>query len=273
MPLSTIGSNQITDGAIAVADVADGSITTAKIADDAVTSAKVDTNIAISGTLDVAGAFTSQGIDDNANATAIAIDSNEDITITKQGFNTTNIRFANSSGSFGGNIKYDHNVGNMIFEVHNGERIRFRSDGGICFNGDTSADNALDDYEQGTFTPTAGDGNTTYNTQHGFYTKIGEMVHAQFNIAINSFGGSTRFAMGGLPFTSKNTSGSSGIGTITYFNSIHTSAVMLSARNDANTSAVYISGTTGNGGTMANINHNVFQNGTNVFGAIIYRAS
>ena len=136
-----------------------------------------------------------------------------------------------------------------------------------------TASNLLDDYEEGTWTPTAGDGSTTYNSQYGFYTKIGEMVHAQFNISVNSFSGSTRFAMGGLPFTSKSTTGSSGIGTVTYFNSIHTNAVTLSARNDSNTSAVYLSGTTGSGGTMANINHNVFQNGTNVFGALIYRAS
>ena len=51
------------------------------IADGAITSAKLDTNIAVGGTLNVSGAFTSLGIDDNANATAITIDSDENVLV------------------------------------------------------------------------------------------------------------------------------------------------------------------------------------------------
>ena len=83
MPLSTIGTNQITDGAIAVADVADGSITTAKIADNAVTTAKVNpaqTDITSVGTLT---SFRSTGIDDNADALAMTIESSENVLIGK----------------------------------------------------------------------------------------------------------------------------------------------------------------------------------------------
>ena len=70
-----------TDTTIATGDVADGGITTAKLANDAVTSAKLDTNIAIGGTLDVSGAFTSQGINDDADANAITITSDEKVGI------------------------------------------------------------------------------------------------------------------------------------------------------------------------------------------------
>jgi hypothetical protein len=80
----------------------DGSIDTVHIADGAVTSAKLDTNIAIAGTLGVTGditgtlataaqpnitsvgtltGFTSTGIDDNADATTITIDSSENVGI------------------------------------------------------------------------------------------------------------------------------------------------------------------------------------------------
>jgi hypothetical protein len=51
---------------------------------------------------------------------------------------------------------------------------------GITFNGDTAAANELDDYEEGTFTPTvlgsttAGTG--TYTSRGGIYTKIGNVV-------------------------------------------------------------------------------------------------
>ena len=172
----------------------------------------VITDANFGGTLDVSGAFTSQGIDDNANATAITIDSDEDITITKQGTSTTDVRFENSSNSFGGNIKYDHNVGNMIFEVHNGERARFRSDGGICFNGDTDAVNALDDYEEGTATLSFSSSGSTfqYSYQIAFYTKIGRMVnlvcYMQLDGGGNSFSGNT-VNITGLPFTSINNAG------------------------------------------------------------------
>ena len=153
------------------------------------------------GDVTFAGAFTSQGIDDNADATAITIESDEDITITKQGTNTTDVRFANSSNSFGGNIKYDHNVGNMIFEVHNGERLRIRSDGGICFNGDTAAANALDDYEEGThtFVEVSGQASITNNRSH--YTKIGRLVAVQASITVGSNSNSNPLNLS-LPFSS-----------------------------------------------------------------------
>ena len=173
---------------------------------EVVSNATVGGTLGVTGATTLSGAFTSQGIDDNANNTAIAIDTNEDFTITKQGTNTTDIRLANSSNSFGGNIKYDHNVGNMIFHVHNGERMRFRSDGGICFNGDTAAANALDDYEEGTFTATlVATGSTfQYTYRTGSYTKIGNTVY--FNLYIQLDGGGNSFVgnavtISGLPFT------------------------------------------------------------------------
>jgi hypothetical protein len=67
----------------------DGSIDTIHIADGAITSAKLDTNIAVGGTLNVSGAFTSLGIDDNANATAITIDSDENVLVGKSVANTS----------------------------------------------------------------------------------------------------------------------------------------------------------------------------------------
>jgi hypothetical protein len=58
------------------------------------------------------------------------------------------------------------------------ERLRIQAGGGISFNGDTAAANALDDYEEGTFTPvfTGVTGTPTYNYQQGYYTKVGRQV-------------------------------------------------------------------------------------------------
>ncbi len=76
-----------------------------------------------------------------------------------------------------------------------------------------SADaNTLDDYEEGTWTPTLLDGSgnePTYITQWGHYIKIGHMCWCTMNIyqsAINSMSGA--ITIGGAPFTSVNLSGS-----------------------------------------------------------------
>jgi hypothetical protein len=63
----------------------------------------------------------------------------------------------------------------------------------------------LDDYEEGTWTPTptAPAGSFTTFTSSGTYTKIGNTVRASFDITISNIG--TAIAMnfiGGLPFTS-----------------------------------------------------------------------
>ena len=59
------------------------------------------------------------------------------------------------------------------------ERARIRSAGGITFNGDSAAANALDDYEEGSWTPTLRtNGDTTGQvTGTGTYVKIGRQVH------------------------------------------------------------------------------------------------
>ena len=77
---------------------------------------------------------------------------------------------------------------------------------GIQFNGDTAAANALDDYEEGTWTMGVSFGGasvgvtTSLNT--GTYTKIGRQVTVNGNIELTSKGSSTGSArITGLPFT------------------------------------------------------------------------
>jgi hypothetical protein len=84
-----------------------------------------------------------------------------------------------------------------------------------------SADaNTLDDYEEGTWTPTVGGttGNptVTYNTQLGKYVKIGRVVHIFCQLRLSaSSGGSGNLLINGLPFTisgdSDETGGSIGL--------------------------------------------------------------
>lgn len=61
--------------------------------------------------------------------------------------------------------------------------------------------NVLDDYEEGTWTPSLG-GNATYTVQTGTYTKIGRMVFIRFTLTINVLGTGSSTTVSGLPFTS-----------------------------------------------------------------------
>ena len=88
------------------------------------------------------------------------------------------------------------------------ERLRILSSGGITFNGDTAAANALDDYEEGTFTPTlfgsTTAGTTTYGVQRGAYIKIGSQVTCFVNVSASATTGTGPIVFGNLPFTSIN---------------------------------------------------------------------
>lgn len=74
-----------------------------------------------------------------------------------------------------------------------------------------SADpNTLDDYEEGTWTPTVFGGTTagtsTQTTQLGRYVKIGSIVAFYFRVVFNSHTGTGQARISGLPFTATATS-------------------------------------------------------------------
>ena len=100
---------------------------------------------------------------------------------------------------------------NIIFRTtstdnnHTGvERMRILSNGGITFNGDTAAANALDDYEEGTWTPTFfGTTQSVTMTNYGHYRKVGSLVFFTFYSGAQTFSSSSGSAgVSGLPFTS-----------------------------------------------------------------------
>ena len=84
--------------------------------------------------------------------------------------------------------------------------------GGGMYVGGTGSANKLDDYEEGTWTPTYS-GSTTnptvsYTEQHGEYVKIGRQVIARLELKTSSFsGGSGIVTVGGLPFTTTSNDG------------------------------------------------------------------
>jgi len=181
---------------------------------------------------------------DNGDATAITIDSSENVgfSITPESHYSdyTNLDFGKTglllSASSGTNItsllnnaylnsstawkykeadeasKYDQTGGTHLwFTAPTGgsadadltwtQRLRVDSDG-LKFGSDTAAANALDDYEEGTFTVVVSSGITSvgYSVQDGYYTKIGNLI--MFNIRVVTTSGNAQgstFALDNLP--------------------------------------------------------------------------
>ena len=76
---------------------------------------------------------------------------------------------------------------------------------GVKFGTDTASANALDDYEEGTFTATCGNSVTLYSTEDlCAYTKIGRQVTVRGQVRINNDNGNADFTLNGLPFANVN---------------------------------------------------------------------
>ena len=99
------------------------------------------------------------------------------------------------------------------FYTADNERVRIHSNGvvaaanGIALGVGTAntASNVLNDYEEGTFTPTitAGLSSISYSAQIGLYTKIGDFVYVIIRLDASGTANSDRVEMGGLPFATK----------------------------------------------------------------------
>jgi hypothetical protein len=88
----------------------------------------------------------------------------------------------------------------LIFDTNATERLRVLAGGGLTFNGDSAAANALDDYEEGTWTATTDQG-TLFSSGSCKYVKIGSLVTVSGVVSQFSNRTSTAtVAIRGLPF-------------------------------------------------------------------------
>lgn len=116
------------------------------------------------------------------------------------------------------------------------------SGAGITFPATQSAStdaNTLDDYEEGTFTPTLG-GSATYGAQVGNYVKVGKAVTIQLYIAVTSIGSGSTTTISGLPFTSPTQQAA----FCSYWGSLATAATTLKPRFEAGTSIAFYGAST-----------------------------
>ena len=133
----------------------------------------------------------------NASAAAFAFDGDADTGMYRTGANAlgfttggTGRLFINSSGNAGIGTASPAVACDVVGQV--------RASTGILFGSDTAAANALDDYEEGTWTPTHSDGTNTA-TLSGLYRKIGNLVY--FRVSASGTGTLKVGSVSGLPFT------------------------------------------------------------------------
>ncbi len=119
--------------------------------------------------------------------------------------------------------------------------------GGGAYIGGTGSANYLDDYEEGTFTPTYLGSTTnptvTYDSQtSGSYVKIGRQVIAKIVLRTDSVsGGSGNLYIGGLPFLASTVSGNrAGTLNVGYTSNFVTESPQSGYINDGNTYAILV---------------------------------
>jgi hypothetical protein len=184
-------------------------------------------------------------ISDSGDATAITIGSNEKVGIGTtstdhqlsvnaadydgiqllQGGTDTGYIGVYHDGSSTGRI-YLGGLSSVDIQTGNGgatdgtTRVRVDSDG-LKFGSDTAAANALDDYEEGTFTPTVKINSSTTGITGNFsgvYTKIGRQVTVVIIMGFTSKGSTTGNLSITVPFTSGDLSGIRMHGSLGYYN-------------------------------------------------------
>ena len=109
------------------------------------------------------------------------------------------------TGEYAGYVQYAHNGDMMLLATGSNTRIRIDSDG-LKFGSDSAAANALNDYEEGTWTPVLNDSGAgitnTGGTSYNWYVKVGKVVHLSANIVFSAADNSGNpIRITGLPFT------------------------------------------------------------------------
>ena len=105
-------------------------------------------------------------------------------------------------------IKSDGTIqtnGALDIKIADGNLIIGTAGHGIDFSAHGNAggmsSELLDTYEEGSFTPTYGNGSVSYSDQYGFYIRVGNMVHCWFDFTVTACSGQSGVPyIGGFPF-------------------------------------------------------------------------
>ena len=96
--------------------------------------------------------------------------------------------------------------------MSNGRGMSFAATANTSATGASTSSELFDDYEEGTWTPTASESgnNVALSNNTGRYVKIGAMVYATWRINVDSTSAGGHFILSGLPFTTINVNPAAG---------------------------------------------------------------
>ena len=291
----TFSSNLSTGDVIDFIQILGGVANIGTPSDGTVTSAKITYPLTT---------FSSTGIDDNATSTAITIDSSERVGINEtnpeQDLHLTHnstlyMRAENTTlgcvtdfGTSGvGSTIINRSAHPMKFFTDSTERMSISGSGSVgigtgvpsqaldvvgsievsdgIYIGGTAAANKLDDYEEGTWTPASTFANDTASGQAGAYTKVGNMVVANFQIVFSTTSFGINVGLSGLPFTSNSTTGNASGASIGFYNGTSTTLQLYLAENSTQLNLRDIDG---------DIQHNSAKvTGKTLRGVVVYRTA
>jgi hypothetical protein len=193
------------------------------------------------------------------------------------------VQSADTSGS----IELQTN-GTTVATVNTSNNVQFRSSisvgnatpttsgAGITFPASQSAStdaNTLDDYEEGTWTPTLG-GNATYTVQSATYTKVGNLVYVRCFLTVGTLGTGSVRRISGLPFTAENPADGGYVGTlgVSYYATAATSVIYPVVAVTANSAYGDVHFTTAAAASMT-FNGTFFGNSTRIEFSGCYRVA
>ena len=264
--------------------VGDGTVTSAKLSGALTTPS----NLTVGGVIDATTATFDRASTDgvivnlqknNGSIGSIDVDNGDNLTV--QG------KSDHSGLQFGTNAIFPHkNSANIDATIDLGEStLRWKDiylSGGVNFSANANAtgmtSETLDDYEEGTWTPTVNGlsgAASGYSAQIGHYTKIGNIVVAYFRITLTNKGNiSGNYALiKGLPFNHSGSDGGSGM-VNRYTNLVNAVSSLGIELGGSTPTAAWLTKQSGTSGTSdtyvttADIANNTF-----VQGSLIYRTS
>jgi hypothetical protein len=232
---------------------------------EASSTSGVTMKVLSSGAVDIGGSETAHANTDDLIVGAYS--GNHGIQINAENTGNSSIFFGDNNSTLIGQLEYVHASDYLAIVTGGAQRARIDSDG-LKFGSDSAAANALDDYEEGTWTPAvASDASASaYNYRNGYYTKIGRQVRVtcQFRIStIGSFSGAT-INLQGLPYNIGNHSNYDPIGVI-MIKSAATAKNDIYVRGVSNSNYVRIESNNGNTSSDRNCNANMFDTDTICF--------
>jgi hypothetical protein len=191
--------------------------------------------------------------------------------IADTGFRISANTLALGVGTSDGFLAFDSLTATVGGTFTTQRRLRLDADG-LKFGSDTAAANALDDYEEGTWTMGVAFGGAavgvTYTANTGTYTKIGRQVSISGNMVLSSKGSSAGAAsITGLPFTSSSLSSFRSAASLRLSNVAFANA--FQAPNNPNTTEIALSQIT-EAGVDSSITNVELANNSNIIVSMTY---